>query len=62
MSFLPGRKTRRDVNLIAGPIEPMIVHHSRGTGNDIITRVVTEGTIALDPPGLEIALSEIYSA
>jgi Uma2 family endonuclease len=48
--------------LIVDPIEPMIVHHSRGPGNDITTRVVTEGMIALDPPGLEIALAEIYGA
>lgn len=48
--------------LIVDPIEPMIVHHSRGSGNDIITRVVTEGRIALDPPGLQIALADIYSA
>jgi Uma2 family endonuclease len=46
--------------LIVDPTEPMVVHHSRGTGCDIITRVVTEGTIALDPPGLEIAVADIY--
>jgi Uma2 family endonuclease len=48
--------------LIVDPTESMIVHHSRGPGKDIITRVVTEGTITLDPPGLDIALADIYSA
>jgi len=48
--------------LIVAPTEPMIVHHSRGPGDDIITRVVTEGTIALDPPGLELAVADIYGA
>lgn len=47
--------------LIVDPSEPMIVHHARGAGGDIITRVVTEGTIALDPPGLEIAVEDVYA-
>jgi Uma2 family endonuclease len=47
--------------LIVDPTEPMIVHHSRSAGNDITTRVVTEGVIALDPPGLELAVADIYS-
>jgi Uma2 family endonuclease len=48
--------------LIVDPTEPMIVHHSRGQGGGILTRVVTEGVITLAPPGLEIALSDIYGA
>jgi Uma2 family endonuclease len=47
--------------LIVDPTEPMIVHHSRGRGDDILTRVVTEGIITLDPPGLELAVADIYS-
>jgi Uma2 family endonuclease len=47
--------------LIVDPTEPMIVHHCRGAGDNIITRVVTEGVIALDPPGLELALGDIYT-
>jgi Uma2 family endonuclease len=47
--------------LIVDPTEPMIVHHSRGSGSDILTRVVTEGVITLDPPGLELAVADIYS-
>lgn len=46
---------------IVDPNEPMVVHHARGGGGDIITRVVTEGTITLDPPGLEIAVEDIYA-
>lgn len=48
--------------LIIDPTEPMIVHHSRGRADDILTRVVTEGAIALDPPGLELRLADIYGA
>lgn len=47
--------------LIVDPNEPMVVHHARGVGGDIITRVVTKGTIALDPLGLEIAVEDIYA-
>jgi len=46
--------------LIVDPTQPVIVHHARGAGETILTRVVTEGRFALDPPGLELALSEIY--
>jgi Uma2 family endonuclease len=48
--------------LIVDPNKQMVVHHSRATGETILTRIVTEGTIALDPPGIEIALSDIYAA
>jgi hypothetical protein len=40
------------------PNEAMIVHHARGAG--ATTRVLTEGTIVLDPPGVEIAIADIY--
>jgi Putative restriction endonuclease len=40
--------------LIVDPTRSLILHHSR-TGDAILTRVVTEGAIALDPPGVELA-------
>jgi Uma2 family endonuclease len=46
--------------LIVDPDAPMIVHHSRVQGGDILPRVVTEGRIMLDPPRLELALADIY--
>ena len=46
--------------LIVDPGQSLVLHHRRGAGEDIVTRVVTEGTIALDPPGLELALNDIY--
>ena len=45
--------------LIVDPAQPMIVHHSRGAGDTIVTRIVTEGTMRLDPPGLEFAIADI---
>lgn len=46
--------------LIIDPTEPYVVHHARGPGEAITTRLITEGTIALDPPGLMLALTDIY--
>ena len=46
--------------LIVDPTRPSVIHHARGEGGTILTRIVTEGRIVLDPPGLELALSEIY--
>jgi Uma2 family endonuclease len=46
--------------LIVDPTQPSIVHHTRGPGETITTRIITEGTIALDPPGLTLAVSDIY--
>jgi Uma2 family endonuclease len=48
-------------HLIIEPNKQMVVHHSRGSDDTILTRIVTEGTIALDPPGIEIALADIYA-
>ena len=45
--------------LIVDPTQPVIVHHARGPGDTILTRVVTNGSIALDPPGLKLAVSDI---
>jgi Uma2 family endonuclease len=46
--------------LIVDPTQPSVVHHARGTGDTILTRILTAGSIALEPPGLELALDDIY--
>jgi len=47
-------------HLIVDPTEPLILHHTRGTGDTILTHIVREGTIALDPPGLGLKLADVY--
>jgi len=47
--------------LIVDPGKPLVVHHARGTGDTILTRVVTAGTIDLDPPGVALTLADIYA-
>ena len=46
--------------LIIDPAKPRVVHHARATGDTILTRIVTDGRIRLDPPGIEVALVDIY--
>jgi Uma2 family endonuclease len=46
--------------LIVDPDEPLIIHHARTTGDSILTHIVREGAIALDPPGLRLPVAEIY--
>jgi Uma2 family endonuclease len=48
--------------LIVDPVQPLIVHHARQTGDAFLTRVVRDGTISLDPPGMEITVAEVYGA
>jgi Uma2 family endonuclease len=48
--------------LIVDPDQPLIIHHARGNNDTIITHIVREGTINLDPPGLELVLGDVYGA
>jgi Uma2 family endonuclease len=48
--------------LIVDPDKPLIIHHARQMDDAILTSIVREGVITLDPPGLELALADIYGA
>jgi len=40
---------------------PQVVHHRRREdGQGVDTRMLTEGEIRLDPPGMVITLAEVY--
>ncbi len=45
--------------LVVNPDAPLVIHHQRH-GADILTRIVREGTIRLDPPGMEVVVAEVY--
>lgn len=47
-------------SLILDPDRSLVVHHRRGEGDAIVTRVVAEGALALEPPGLSLSLSELF--
>jgi Uma2 family endonuclease len=46
--------------LIVDPAQPLIIHHARQADDTFLTRVVREGTIGFDPPGIEISIAEVY--
>src|SRR5215211_577853 len=48
--------------LIVEPNETLILHHARGPDDTILTHVVHAGRIMLDPPGLELAVEDVYGA
>jgi Uma2 family endonuclease len=47
--------------LIVDPDRPRVIHHARGEKDTLVTRIVTEGGVDLDPPGLTLALQDIYA-
>lgn len=48
--------------LIVYPDEQLVIHHRRIEDGMILTTILREGSIALDPPGLEIEFSQLYAA
>jgi Uma2 family endonuclease len=48
--------------LVLSPEPRMVVHHKRGQGELIETRIRREGALRLDPPGLEVEAGELFAA
>lgn len=49
--------------LILDAEERAVIHHHRATeGGQILTDVHTQGVIAIDPPGFELAVADLFSA
>lgn len=48
--------------LILDPERRVLIHHKRGHGDVIETRILTEGLLRLDPPGLEAPVAEMFAA
>jgi Uma2 family endonuclease len=48
--------------LIADPDTRVVIHHARGHDDVMATRMVSEGCIPLDPPGLTLALPALFGA
>ena len=48
--------------LIVDPDKPIIIHHARLDGGDILTRLVGGQSITLDPPGFAISLGGVRDA
>ena len=48
--------------LIADPDKRLLIHHARSAGDVIATRIVTDGALHFDPPGIEVPVDEIFQA
>jgi Uma2 family endonuclease len=48
--------------LIIDPDQPLIIHHRRGDGETILTNIITTPNLRLDPPGLDVDLTEVLAS
>jgi Uma2 family endonuclease len=48
--------------LIVDPDQRLVIHHARGDAGAIATRIVSEGRLRLDPPGMDVAVEEMFPA
>jgi Uma2 family endonuclease len=46
--------------LIVDPDGPPVVHHRRQPDGTILTSIVRDGTLTLAPPGIDIAVAELF--
>ena len=46
--------------LIIRTDRPTVIHHRRGDGDVIETRIATTGSVSLHPPGIVLELDRIY--
>ena len=56
-----GARVGHALNIIADPDKPLLIVHSRGQGDALTTRLIADPAtrLRLDPPGLEVDLSEV---
>jgi Uma2 family endonuclease len=47
--------------LVVDPGRPQIIHYSRQGSDALLTRIYSEGAIALDPPGIELQVADFYA-
>jgi Uma2 family endonuclease len=47
--------------LIVDPDQRLVIHHSRGVGDLIGTRIVRSGTLELSPPGMKVPIARFFA-
>lgn len=47
--------------LIVDPEKPPLIHHQRQADGTILTRLISDGPVHLDPPGFSIQMTDIFS-
>ncbi|MGJ0391760.1 MAG: Uma2 family endonuclease [Methylocystis sp.] len=48
--------------LVIDPDDPLVVHHERREDGEVVSHILREGRVILDPPGLSFELSDLYGA
>ena len=46
--------------LIVDPDQPLVIHHARGEADIVATRILREGKIVLNPPGIELSVADFF--
>jgi Uma2 family endonuclease len=46
--------------LILDPEDHSVIHHARGPGDALLTRIVSEGELRLDPPGFRVEARALF--
>jgi Uma2 family endonuclease len=47
--------------LVIDPDKRLVIHHTRGHGDVIGTRIITSGSVTLDPPGLVLSVADFFA-
>lgn len=48
--------------LIVDPDQQLVIHHARGEGEALATRLIRDGSLRLDPPGIELKVGDLFSS
>ncbi len=48
--------------LIIDPEPHRLIHHARGEEDTITTRLLSEGVLRLDPPGIAVDIDEVFAS
>jgi hypothetical protein len=46
--------------LVIDPDKRIVIHHARREGDEIATRIISDGDIPLDPPGVVIPHAALF--
>ena len=46
--------------LIVDPDQRLVIHHASSGVDTLATRIMHDGRLALDPPGIEVAVPDFY--
>lgn len=48
--------------VIVDPDQTLVIHHARAAEGAIHTRILRDGILQLDPPGMEVAVAAMYGS